>query len=108
VLGEFLTWAGPEKIIYSDGSIVFHSQPVLERFRALERLDEFGIELTHEDKRLILGGNYARITGLDVEAAQAAIADDEFARERARTGRQEPYSNWRAERGAAEPAGAVA
>jgi len=63
----------------------------------LHRLGEFGLDLTHDDKALILGGNYARIIGLDVEAAKAAIADDEFARERAATGLQEPHSNWRAE-----------
>jgi predicted TIM-barrel fold metal-dependent hydrolase len=101
VLGEFLTWASPEKVIFSDGCMVFHSQPLLEAFRDLHHLDEFGIELTHADKALILGGNYARIIGLDVEQAKAQIADDEFARQRAESGRQEPYSNWRAELAAA-------
>jgi uncharacterized protein len=108
VLGEFLTWAGPDKIIYSDGCMVFHSQPVLEAFRELHRLDEFGIELTRADKALMLGGNYARIIGLDVETAKATIADDGFARERAETGRQQPYSNWRAELATGEPAASVA
>lgn len=102
VIGEFLQWAGPSKIIYSDGSMVLHSQPILERFRNLqlseETLESFAVEqLTHDDLGLILGGNYARVIGLDVEEAKARIADDEFARERAKTGLQAPYSNWRAE-----------
>jgi uncharacterized protein len=101
VIGEFLMWAGPEKIIYSDGNMLWHSQPFLERFVALELSEEtvatYGVQLTKEMKALILGGNYARIIGLDVEAAKAKIADDEFAQERARTGLQQPYSNWHAD-----------
>jgi hypothetical protein len=101
VLGELLMWAGPDKIIYSDGSMVFHSQPILDRFRTLEfsaeTEDTFGVTLTHEDKVKILGGNYARVVGLDIEAAKTRIADDEFSRIRRETGLQAPYSNWRAE-----------
>jgi uncharacterized protein len=101
VIGEFLMWAGPEKIIYSDGNMLWHSQPFLERFVALELSEEtvatYGVQLTKEMKALILGGNYARITGLDVEAAKARIADDAFVQEREQTGLQEPYSNWRAD-----------
>ncbi|MFR9774152.1 amidohydrolase family protein [Nocardia sp. SC052] len=99
-LAELMMYGGAEKIIYSDGSLVLHSQPILERFRDLEFSDEtietFGVPLTKEDKAMILGGNYARIIGLDIEEAKSRIADDEFARTRAQTGRQEAYSNWRA------------
>lgn len=102
VLAEFLLWAGPQKIIYSDGHLVFHSQPILERFRDFqfteEALNGYGIsQLTREDKAAILGGNLAGIIGLDIEAAKARIANDQFAQERQRTGLQPPYSNWRAE-----------
>jgi hypothetical protein len=100
-LGELLMWAGPEKIIYSDGSMGLHSQPILERFRDLafseESVQTFGVTLTPEMKALILGGNYARIIGLDVEAAKAKIADDQFARAHAASGLQAPYANWRAD-----------
>jgi uncharacterized protein len=101
---------GAEKVIYSDGCMLFHSQPFLERFRDLEFSQEtddtFGVQLTAQDKALILGGNYARIIGFDVEAAQARIADDEFTRLRSETGMQPPFSNWRAQLRAA--AGAIA
>ena len=40
VVGELLMWGGPEKLIFSDGSMVFHSQPVLERIAKLELRDE--------------------------------------------------------------------
>jgi hypothetical protein len=78
----------------------FHSQPILQslskfRFKQ-ETLDRYGIEqLTEADIALILGKNYARMVGLDIEKAKKKIADDEFSRERARTGIQPLFSNWR-------------
>jgi predicted TIM-barrel fold metal-dependent hydrolase len=99
ILAYFLFWAGPEKIIYSDGTMFCHSQPLLDKFWNLEfseqLLEKYKLEqLSKEAKKLILGGNYARIIGLDVEAARARIADDEFSHERLSTGLQKPYSNW--------------
>jgi predicted TIM-barrel fold metal-dependent hydrolase len=99
IMAQFLFWGGPEKVIYSDGSLFCHSQPLLEKFWALEFSEELQAKyklksLTKAEKSLILGGNYARIVGLDVEKAKKLIADDEFAREKTRTGRQAPYSNW--------------
>ena len=105
ILGLFMMWAGTRKIIYSDGSLFCHSRPLLERlveFQLSERaLDTFGVEqLTMADKALILGGNYARLVGLDIEQAKARIADDEFSRTVREHGLAEPYSNWRAMAGA--------
>ena len=99
IVAQFLFWGGPEKIVYSDGTLFCHSQPLLEKFWNLEFSEELRDKyklkpLTKADKALILGGNYARIVGLDIEKAKKRIADDEFAQERARTGRQPPYSNW--------------
>ncbi len=99
ILAYFLFWGGPEKILYADGTLFCHPQPLLEKFVNLQLpdhlLEKYKLEqLTPETKRLILGGNYARIVGLDIEATKARIADDEFARERRATGRQEAYSNW--------------
>jgi predicted TIM-barrel fold metal-dependent hydrolase len=99
IIACFLFWGGPEKIIYSDGTLFCHSQPLLEKFWNLGLSDELLYkynlrQLTKTDKALMLGGNYARIIGLDVEERKIAIADDEFARERKQTGLQKPYSNW--------------
>jgi len=99
ILAQFLFWGGPEKIVYSDGTLFCHSQPLLHKFWDLELPDELLVkynlrQLTKQDKALILGGNYARMVGLDVEKAKLKIADDEFAQERRETGIQPPYSNW--------------
>jgi predicted TIM-barrel fold metal-dependent hydrolase len=105
VLAQFLFWGGPMKILWSTGCLFGHPQPLLEAFWALE-LDEallrrYGLpQLTREDKRLILGGNYARMMGLDLDAIAARVAGDEWARRRAAEGRPAPYATWTAAAGA--------
>jgi uncharacterized protein len=99
ILAQFLFWGGAEKIVYSDGTMFCHSQPLLQTLWDLQLPDEllkkYNIpQLSKADKALILGGNYARIIGLDIEKAKARIANDEFAKERRQTGLQKPYSNW--------------
>ena len=43
---------------------------------------EYGVDLTPEIKQQIVGGNIARLYGIDVPAKLEAIKDDEFARRR--------------------------
>jgi hypothetical protein len=99
ILAQFLFWGGSEKIVYSDGTLFCHPQPLLKKFWNLELPDDllqkYNLrQFTKHDKALMLGGNYARIVNLDVEKAKRKIADDEFAQERRKTGIQPPYSNW--------------
>ena len=101
VLATLVAWGSAHKIVFSDGNMVFHSQPILERLATYEfqpeTLAAFGVQqLTAGDRAAILGGNLARILDIDVAEALARIVDDEFARERAFSGHQPPYSNWRA------------
>jgi hypothetical protein len=100
LMGQFMYWAGSGKVIFSDGNMVFHSQPILEKLRTFKfqdaTLSRWGIpQITKQDMANILGGNYARILGIDIEAARKKIANDEFSKERARTGIQPIYSNWK-------------
>jgi hypothetical protein len=44
--------------------------------------EEYGVDLTPEIKAQIVGGNIARLYGIDVPAKLEAIKDDEFARRR--------------------------
>ena len=100
-MAEFMRWGGPDKILFSDGSMFVHTQPLLEAFLEFQFADEtcagLGIApLTEEDRAKILGLNYARILGIDVEEAKKKIADDEFAQAR-ENGRPAPYSAWKQE-----------
>ncbi len=49
-------------------------------------------QLTPEIKQKILGGNLARLHGIDVEATKQRISNDEFAKRRA-NGLAEPWSS---------------
>jgi uncharacterized protein len=99
VLAELLFWGGPSKILYSDGALFTHPQVTLEAFRAFELpadlLDRYRLApLTAADRAAILGANFARMAGLDLAAIAQRQAGDEWARTRARAGRQAPYSAW--------------
>ena len=85
ILGTLLYKGGADRIVWATGSMLFHPQPPLELFWALEMpddlIDGYGVpELTDEMKRGILGGNQARIPGLDTSELALGIAGDTFAR----------------------------
>jgi predicted TIM-barrel fold metal-dependent hydrolase len=108
IISEFMMWGGPDKTLFSDGTMFVHTQAFLEAFMGFEFKDEtlagLGIpQITREDKEKILGLNYARMIDLDIEAAKKKIAGDEFDVAR-RQGRPAPYSAWKAEF-ATDPAG---
>lgn len=96
ILGEFMMMGGAKKLFFSSGASSPHPRPVLEAFARLEMPKEM-IEgdgyppLTDAVKADILGLNYARLRGIDVERVKTAIADDDFARKR-REGLAAPWS----------------
>ncbi len=100
-MGEMLFWGGPEKLLYSDGALFAHPRLGLQAFWDFEMpadvLDKYGLPpLGRAEKAMILGGNYARMTGIDLPGMLAAQADDEWSRARAEHGLAEPFSNWKA------------
>jgi len=77
-----------ERMYWGTGTMNCHPRPGLEAFMefqfpedVMERVGTFFPipQLTHDHKRAILGGNIARLHGLDVEALKAGIEADEFA-----------------------------
>lgn len=100
IMAEFLFWGGPRKIVYSDGALFAHPQPTLRRFWDFQLPDDLvaghGLApLTAEDKAMMVGGNYARLAGLDLDALVAAQDGDEFAAARAaHGGLREPFTAW--------------
>lgn len=101
-LAQFLGFAGPHKLLYASGGMHFHPQPVVDALSRLELpdhlLERYRIEqVTPEVRAAILGGNYARMMGLDLDEIRRATADDEFAHAREEHGTQEPWTHWRAQ-----------
>jgi uncharacterized protein len=73
MLGKMMWWCGEDKIIYGGESPIFHPQWALEELWNFELprdiVEERGYpQLTDQAKRKILGGNLARLHGIEVPA----------------------------------------
>jgi len=96
ILGEFMIMGGTKKLFWSSGASSPHPRPVLEAFARLEMpidmIEGDGYPpLTADVKADILGRNYARLHGIDLDVVKARITDDDLSRCRAR-GLVEPWS----------------
>jgi uncharacterized protein len=95
MMGRFLAVeGGAERIFWSVASSAFHAQPWLELFWNWD-LGSKWPAMTDEIKAGILGGNYARTVGWDIEAMKASCAADEFGLHKELT---EPWSYLRSAR----------
>lgn len=100
ILAHFFWWGGPEKVVWSSGSLFAHPRPLIERFWhefqfPQHTLDKFGLEqITKADKKLILGENACRIFDIDIETAKAKIESDRFSRHIAQNGYDKPWTRW--------------
>ncbi len=102
-MASLMQYGGPfalDKICWGTGAMAFHPQPLLERFvRDFEFTEEEvygGLPLIDDEARgKILAGNYARMTGLDLDARLEAIKGDEFDR-LTEDGLKSPYSTTQA------------
>ena len=79
--------AAPKQVLFGTGAPLGHPQPIIEAISDIQMSDDLleeGLpELTDEVKADLLGGNFARMLGLDVERLKKTFADDEFATRRA-------------------------
>jgi predicted TIM-barrel fold metal-dependent hydrolase len=91
VLGKLLLAVGEDNVIWgTDGIWYGPAQPTIDAVRSFRIPDEicerFGYPaLTQELKAKILGGNAARVYGIDADALRARVADDDLAWVRAAT-----------------------
>lgn len=92
--------AALSRMMWGSGAMNCHPRPGLEAFMEFQFSDELlersGFftpvpKLTHEHKRALLGGNAARLYGLDIDAMAARIKGDEFSQATA-DGLAAPYS----------------
>lgn len=99
-MATLLYWGGPDKILYSTGAMEFHPQPILEavwNYQVSDRmLERFSMEqITRDEKARIMGKNYARMIGVDLEEARRHVAADELSERRDREGIAPPYTYWK-------------
>ena len=90
-----------QRVLWATGCMAAHPRPLLEAFDAFsypeDLLENSGLlaplpQITDEDKRNILGRNYARMAGLDITELQQAAADDDFTVPASQVDTIEPYS----------------
>jgi hypothetical protein len=80
VMHAFLSAGAARRMFFSSAAMGGHPRPVVEQFWNFEM--PAGLQpLTEENKRDILGRNYARYLGWDLTQLAAAHADDKFARQ---------------------------
>jgi predicted TIM-barrel fold metal-dependent hydrolase len=87
ILGTLLQYGGADRLVFGTGGMQAHPQPIVQAIRDLEMpadlVEGMGLpSLTAEDKAKLLGGNMARLHGLDVPALTARLAADEWAERR--------------------------
>ncbi|MCS7095127.1 MAG: amidohydrolase family protein [Thaumarchaeota archaeon] len=85
VLGELLFWCGPDRILYGSDYALWHPKWLTEEFLKFELPKdvekEYGVELTLETKKKILGENAAKLWGIDVNEAKKKLAEDAIAKQ---------------------------
>jgi hypothetical protein len=81
-MANLLFWLGPDRIIYGTDFPIWYPHWQLDDFLAFELpedlKEEYGVDLTPEIKDKIIGGNIARLYGIDVEVKLKEIQDDEL------------------------------
>jgi predicted TIM-barrel fold metal-dependent hydrolase len=86
-MANLLFWLGPDRIVYGTDFPIWYPHWQLDAFMAFQLpedlKEQYGVDLTPEAKQKIIGGNIARLYGIDPQAKLAAIKDDELARRRA-------------------------
>ena len=103
MLAELISIAGNDalsRMFWSSSAMGAHPQPQLEAFRDFQFPEEVlneGLfaplqQITDEQKRGILGENYADLVGIDIEQAKNRVAGDEFDRKRREDGLADPWS----------------
>jgi hypothetical protein len=84
VLGKLIQHFGEDNVIWGSDSIWYGSQqPLIDAFRAIQIPDwmceQFGYaKLTPQARAKILGGNAARVYGIDLARVRAEMADDDL------------------------------
>lgn len=98
VIGRIWSAGARDRVIFASGCCLVHPQPIIEALLAFEMPEDFcgdyGYPAASERSiAQLMGGNYARLHGLDVADMRQRTKGDEFEVQRAAVGeRPEPWS----------------
>jgi predicted TIM-barrel fold metal-dependent hydrolase len=92
MMGELLFWVGEDNLLFGSDYALWEPDwlvpTVMDAEMTAEQRAEFGVELTTDVKRKIMGENAARLYDVDIEAKKETFRDDEIT---ARFGLEEEY-----------------
>ena len=84
MMAELLYWLGPDRILFGSDYALWHPKWIIEdfvRFKMPEDLKkEYGVDLTMETKKKILGENAARLWGIDIAQMKTKLRNDDVAK----------------------------
>ena len=85
IMGELLCWVGEDNLLFGSDYALWEPEwvveAVMEAELTSEQRDEFGVELTHDVKKKIIGENAAELYDIDIEERKQELADDEITAE---------------------------
>lgn len=80
IMSNLLYWVGPDRIVYGTDFPIWYPHWQLDKFMEFQIPDdlqqEYGVKMDDEARRKILGGNLAKLYGIDIEARKKALASD--------------------------------
>jgi predicted TIM-barrel fold metal-dependent hydrolase len=83
VLANLLWWVGADKLLFASDYAIWHPRWIVDKFMAFELPEdirkEFGVALTLDVKKKILGENAARLYGIDINMQTKELAQDAMA-----------------------------
>ncbi len=83
VMANLLWWLGPDRLLFASDYAIWHPRWIVEKFLACKLPEdirqEFGVDLSLDVKKQILGENAARLYGIDIEAQKTKLAQDAIA-----------------------------
>jgi predicted TIM-barrel fold metal-dependent hydrolase len=90
MVANLLFWIGPDRILFGSDYAIWSPRWMIDKFMAFELPDdikeEFGVDLTIETKRKILGTNAARLYGIDMPAQREKLSRDKLGAQLATAG----------------------
>jgi len=82
IMANLLFWLGPDRIIYGTDFPIWYPHWQLDELMAFQLPEdlkqEYSVDLTDEVKQKILGGNIARLYGIDIPTKLKAVEHDEW------------------------------
>ena len=82
IMANLLFWLGEDRILFGSDYAIWSPKWIIDKFMSFQFPDdireEFGMDLTPEIRRKIMGENAARLYGMNIEAQRAKLSADEI------------------------------